>query len=100
MHIAVLLLTRRVGGCRYCDPTEVSPVGVVTPETCPRGYYCLLNTETKHEYPCPVGAYGNRTELESSAECNLCDGGYYCPTEGEPGLAVIYNIYNLARNYI
>lgn len=56
--------------------------GVVNPSVCPQGYYCLLNTETRHEYPCPVGFYGNETALETSMECNSCDGGYYCPTQG------------------
>ena len=72
---------------RYCDPVEASAdagyqTGVISPAICPRGYFCLLNTETKHEHPCPVGSYGNRTELESEDECNLCDGGWYCPTQG------------------
>lgn len=72
---------------RYCDPVEATvnaghTTGVVSPTMCPQGYFCLLNTETKHEYPCPEGSYGNRTELENTAECNLCDAGYYCPTQG------------------
>ena len=46
---------------RYCDPVEASSdagytTGVVTPEPCPQGYFCLLNTETKHEHPCPAGS--------------------------------------------
>lgn len=72
---------------RYCDPIEATAeagysTGVVSPTPCPPGHYCLLNTETSHEYPCPNGTYSNRTELESAAECIPCDGGWYCPTEG------------------
>lgn len=72
---------------RYCDATEASTdagaeTGVVTPKPCPQGYYCMLNTETKHEFACPAGTYGAGTELEAESECSLCDGGYYCPSDG------------------
>lgn len=82
---------------RYCDPVEASSdagytTGVVTPEPCPQGYFCLLNTETKHEHPCPAGSYGNQTELESEAECNSCDGGFYCPTAGPHKIPSCYLI--------
>lgn len=73
---------------RYCNAAEATvdagtETGVVTPKSCPQGYYCMLNTETKHEYACSAGTYGNNTELEIQSECTPCDGGWYCPNEGK-----------------
>ena len=32
--------------------------------------------------PCPASTYGDREGLAAESECTSCDGGYYCPTEG------------------
>lgn len=72
----------------YCDATEASTdagyeTGVVSPKSCPQGYYCMQNTETKHEFACPAGTYGAAIDLEINSECTQCDGGKYCPNEGQ-----------------
>ena len=75
----------------YCDRNEAiaeeqSGVGapshgVKTPKDCPAGFYCPNGTETRRQFPCPVGTYSNTTNVESEAECRLCPAGYYCEAE-------------------
>ena len=52
--------------------------GVVTPKDCPAGFYCPNGTETKRQYPCPIGTYSNSTNLENQEDCRFCPPGYYC----------------------
>lgn len=76
---------------QYCDPVEVASGmgvaehGVVTPAICPVGHYCPLNTEHKHEHPCPPGTFGNQTQLEQLDQCQPCSGGFYCDSYGMTG---------------
>lgn len=73
---------------RYCDPVEesinlgVNSTGVVTPTHCPAGYYCPLNTVSKHSHPCPTGTFSNTTNLETDGQCTPCTAGYYCGSVG------------------
>lgn len=72
----------------YCDQNEAiseeqsgvgeASHGVVTPKTCPAGYYCPNGTETATANPCPIGTYSNTTGLASESQCILCDPGKYC----------------------
>ncbi|CAG5113760.1 Oidioi.mRNA.OKI2018_I69.chr2.g7850.t1.cds [Oikopleura dioica] len=54
--------------CEYCD--------------CVEGHYCPGNSTAPQ--PCPVGTYGrDGSKTYSKVEdCNACDGGHYCDTEG------------------
>ena len=50
------------------------------------GYYCLASTDLEpviDAVPCPASTYGDRDGLTQESECSLCQGGYYCPTDGE-----------------
>ncbi|CBY12491.1 unnamed protein product [Oikopleura dioica] len=54
--------------CAYCD--------------CVEGHYCPGNSTAPQ--PCPIGTYGrDGSKTYSKVEdCNACDGGHYCDTEG------------------
>ncbi|KAI8480901.1 hypothetical protein Bbelb_413740, partial [Branchiostoma belcheri] len=73
---------------RYCDPVEAAALygvlshGVITPVDCPAGYYCLQNTASRHQHPCPDGYYSNTTNLEQEDQCLPCPGGTYCDAPG------------------
>lgn len=79
-------------GGMYCDQNEAiseqqsglsAPShGVVTPKTCPLGYFCPNGTMTDQENPCPLGTFGNETGLESESQCTNCLPGHYCIVEG------------------
>lgn len=76
----------------YCDPAEAianfssgvntSSHGVVYPLDCVSGYYCPNGTQTKYQFPCPVGRFGNRSRLTSFDECDPCLPGHYCKKSG------------------
>ena len=75
----------------YCDRNEAiaeaqSGVGapshgVKTPKACPAGFYCPNGTQTRRQFPCPVGTYSNSTNVENITECRLCPAGFYCEAE-------------------
>ena len=75
---------------KYCDPLEAAAInasgvnstthGVVTPFTCPRGYFCPNRTATYKDFPCRKGYFGNVTKLTSHDECQPCTPGRYCET--------------------
>ncbi|WAR00859.1 hypothetical protein MAR_025231 [Mya arenaria] len=72
---------------RYCDPVEETAnlgfaTGVVTPMACPTGYYCLVNTTSAGDYPCPTGTFNNQTAIQADSECTPCTGGFYCDSPG------------------
>ena len=46
------------------------------------GHYCLVNTTTDTEYPCPKGTYNNKTGAQESNACVLCAAGTYCQDTG------------------
>lgn len=45
---------------------------------CSSGHYCLEGSV--NPTPCPAGTLRNETNGISSGDCELCTGGYYCPT--------------------
>ncbi len=59
--------------------------GVQNPESCPTGYYCLLNTKLATEYACPNGTYNPSLNLYLMDQCTPCPGGMYC--YGNTGLS-------------
>lgn len=65
---------------RYC---AIDATGVIVPEDCPAGYYCLPGTETKYASPCPPGTFSNVTSLEVDTQCLPCTSGYFCGTGGK-----------------
>lgn len=70
VHVYIISTTR------YCD------AGTVTPPDCPVGMYCLVNTTSASQYPCPTGTYNNGTGLQMESQCIQCNGGTYCETTG------------------
>ncbi|KAJ7413425.1 hypothetical protein BTVI_43603 [Pitangus sulphuratus] len=66
------------------DLQENISQGVVKPEECPAGYYCLPGTKAAHQYPCPEGTYSNQTGLGKPRDCKPCPGGTFCASAG-PG---------------
>ena len=55
----------------YCDSE-----GLADPIDCPQGYFCVSGSTFPQ--PCPLGTYGNSTNLRRSSDCTPCPGGYYC----------------------
>ena len=51
---------------------------MVTPKDCSEGFYCPNGTETRRQYPCPIGTYSNTTNLENEIDCRSCPPGHYC----------------------
>ncbi|RUS80253.1 hypothetical protein EGW08_011982, partial [Elysia chlorotica] len=66
--------------CKTCPTGYYCPQASVNPTDCPQGSYCPIQSGVPT--PCPAGRYGNRTHLETLTDCNLCDPGYYCDTQG------------------
>jgi hypothetical protein len=79
---------------RYCDPVEAAAFygvpshGVVSPSSCPAGYYCPANTSSAHESPCPAGTFSNETNMYAEKQCTPCTGGYYCGSLGKISILV------------
>lgn len=40
------------------------------------GYFCVTGSIAYQ--PCPLGHYGNSTNLRRDTDCTPCPGGYYC----------------------
>ena len=83
----------------FCDLSFVPPgQGVIQPQNCSAGYYCLQNTSFQYQYPCPNGTYSIKRSLHNENECTPCDQGFYCAGVGktnvakpcEPGISLIY----------
>lgn len=55
--------------------------GLAIPKDCPRGYYCPEKTITPER--CPMGFFGNNTNVRRSDECSPCPGGKYCSGRGQ-----------------
>ena len=55
----------------YCDE-----LGLGEPKSCPHGFFCVEGST--YPEPCPLGTYGNSTEVRQSSDCTPCPGGYYC----------------------
>lgn len=49
--------------------------GAETPTDCPGGSYCPAGTRFGTQYLCPVGTFGNSSNLVDSADCNTCTPG-------------------------
>ncbi len=62
----------------YC--LENSTTYLNTP--CPVGHYCPEGTESADQFPCEMGSYNNYTGKSSDLDCVPCDPGLYCPTSG------------------
>ena len=72
---------------RYCNSVEAtadlgSATGTITPKDCPTGFYCLVNTTSSGDYPCPMGTFNNLTGLQTEVECQNCTSGSYCGSTG------------------
>ena len=66
---------RNVHDCSPCPITNYCPQGSKVPKSCLRGYYCP--PEVSEPQPCPIGTYGNRTDLGALEECRNCTKGWY-----------------------
>lgn len=75
----------------YCDPDEARKnlscegnvsCGVIAPLDCPAGYFCPNGTKWARQFPCPVGTFGNVTNLMEQDQCAKCTKGYYCHKSG------------------
>lgn len=53
----------------YCDPYEITgnTTGVITPTSCPRGYYCPSTTRYALQNPCAPGSFGNESSYASQS---------------------------------
>lgn len=46
---------------------------------CEPGYYCLKNSTSSRQFPCPAGRFGNTSGLTNSYCTSDCLLGHYCP---------------------
>ena len=58
----------------------VPPLSTGVGGLCPQGKYCPEGTDVPIN--CPRGRYNNRLQLKNWTDCELCDYGRYCGTEG------------------
>ncbi|XP_069599133.1 uncharacterized protein K04H4.2-like [Ranitomeya imitator] len=67
-------------GATECDvcPAGKYCVPGMSPQPCPRGFYCPQRTSLDWK-PCPPGSYSSDLGLSDASGCRLCDGGKYCP---------------------
>lgn len=49
---------------------------------CPRGAYCPTGTGAPYQYECPPGTYNNRTTADNAYDCLPCPPGKYCNGAG------------------
>lgn len=59
------------------------------------GSYCEASTEASPKLiptPCPIGTYGNSQGLTQESECETCDEGSYCATEGQHYLSFLLHL--------
>jgi len=61
--------------CNYDEAVASGEKGVVTPQTCPSGFFCPRGANSSTENPCPPGKYGPQPGLGSEDDCDDCDGG-------------------------
>lgn len=64
-----------------CTPTLVAG-NSTQPRPCPLGHYCPNGTRFAAQFPCPVGTFGNVTQLQAAAQCLPCSPGAYCDGPG------------------
>lgn len=50
-------------------------VGTATPVDCPLGSYCPAGTKWGDQYKCPIGTFGNSTNLVNTTMCTTCTAG-------------------------
>lgn len=67
--------------CNIC-PEGYQCIRGILPDPCPLGYYCPKGTGYDIQ-PCPVGTFGNVTNLKQRSDCSQCSGGHYCEVAGK-----------------
>jgi len=68
--------------CNNCFPGYVCQFGNTNPVICPKGYYCIGNSQN-NLIPCPSGSYSSSTGLKSIDECTKCPTGTYNTQNGQ-----------------
>ena len=68
--------------CDVCPAGSFCLQGSNAYTECPRGHYCPAETTYATEFPCPVGTFSNRTQLQAADDCSDCLPGMYCLTTG------------------
>jgi hypothetical protein len=67
---------RSSSDCTTCLAGSYCPEGSSVGLACPQGAYCPAGSLVPTL--CPKGTYGSSTSLLASADCTLCDPGYFC----------------------
>ena len=60
---------RAMAGRYYC------PIETEEPFDCPRGSFCPPGTLREDQFKCPIGTFGNTTNLADATECSACTAG-------------------------
>ncbi|XP_042566185.1 multiple epidermal growth factor-like domains protein 6 [Clupea harengus] len=66
----------------YCPSPHQEAGGVVTPVTCPQGYFCPGDAPLDSPVPCPRGTYSSTEGLSTADECWVCPAGHFCGSDG------------------
>ena len=71
-------------GCKSCPHGHwcLANTTDFTPNICPAGYVCPLESEHAYHYPCPPGTFQNLTSQHNESACLLCPPGMYCQGSG------------------
>eukprot|EP00752_Nemacystus_decipiens_P010330 g9202.t1 len=69
--------------CLPCPEGYFCPAETVEPVDCPRGSYCPAGTLRGDQFTCPLGTFGNTTNLVNVTECSTCTAGHYCSIAGQ-----------------
>ena len=76
----------------YCSKAD-GPITDFTLYPCPLGSYCPVGTTSPTSNLCPVGRYGDKTQLESADDCDLCPAGKFCGVEGLTSVDCLFRSY-------
>eukprot|EP00347_Sterkiella_histriomuscorum_P024400 403331247 len=65
--------------CIQCPLGTYCPRGSETPRDCTPGSYCVAGTVSNQAYMCTGGTFSTVYMGQTSAVCQTCPKGYYCP---------------------
>ena len=72
----------RQAACFTCPAGYYCKHTTVVPNSCPPGHYCPAGSGLDMGPLCPAGTYNVLYGLYNISQCQLCDGGRYCPFDG------------------
>ena len=72
----------RQEACVTCPAGHYCTYATIVPNSCPPGHYCPAGSGEDMGPLCPAGSFNTLFGLRNISQCQLCDGGRYCPFDG------------------